>query len=384
MRSRTSDKRTAKSDPSREGYVGLFDSEIRKMFRDARLLSLRSPAQSFFFARMLRSQGRAARLRAKWAGRGVHVPPVMIVSITSRCNLHCAGCYNRALRSPAEGEMPVEQFRSLLAEARELGVGIAFLAGGEPLLRPEIIEATRDFPDMFFPIFTNGILVDDKWVRRFRSRRNIMAVASIEGSEAETDERRGHGVYSRLKALAEKVRGSGIFWGCSLTVTRSNLSLLIEPEFVARLIDAGCRIFFYVEYVPVAAGTEIMALTPKQNGELIARLDQFRETHPALFIGFPGDEEKFGGCLAAGRGFVHVSTSGAVEACPFAPFSDTSLKDRTLKDAFQSPLLAAIRASHDRLKETRGGCALWAERDWARSLAATPADGRPSTVQRHD
>jgi MoaA/NifB/PqqE/SkfB family radical SAM enzyme len=193
-------------------------------------------------------------------------------------------------------------------------------------------------------------------------------VASIEGAEAETDARRGQGVYARLKSLAERVRGSGIFWGCSLTVTQENFAVLTTPEFIRRLIGAGCGAFFFVEYVPVRAGTEHLCLTHEQKAELIRLLDRFRAELPALFIGFPGDEEQFGGCLAAGRGFVHISSSGSVEACPFAPFSDTSLKDSSLKDALQSRLLATIREHHDRLKETRGGCALWAEREWVRSL----------------
>jgi hypothetical protein len=46
-------------------------------------------------------------------------------------------------------------------------------------------------------------------------------------------------------------------------------------------------------------------------------------------------------------------------------------------EALRSPLLAAIRDNHGRLTETRGGCALWAERDWVRSLLpALPGEGK--------
>jgi MoaA/NifB/PqqE/SkfB family radical SAM enzyme len=362
---------------SRAGKPASFDRQVVELFRRAGGLALSSPAQALFFLKAARGQRRAARVRAEWERRGVHVPPVMIVSITSRCNLACAGCYHHALRE-GEGEMSEERFRKLLAEAEELGVGIVLLAGGEPLLRPGILEATREFPDIVFPVFTNGTLIDEGWVKRFQKQRNIMAVASIEGPEVETDSRRGQGVYARLRALAERVKGSGIFWGCSLTVTSRNLATLIDPEFVARLIDAGSRIFFYVEYVPVADGTEELVLTGEQKRLLIARLEEFRAGLPALFVGFPGDEEEFGGCLAAGRGFLHVSTTGAVEACPFAPFSDSSLAAMPLKDALGSPLLTTIRQNHDRLKETRGGCALWAEREWVSSLAATSSGGKTS------
>jgi MoaA/NifB/PqqE/SkfB family radical SAM enzyme len=91
----------------------------------------------------------------------------------------------------------------------------------------------------------------------------------------------------------------------------------------------------------------------------------------ALFIAIPGDEDEIGGCLSAGLGFVHVNAAGDVEPCPFAPYSDTNVTDMSLKEALQSPFLKRIRDNHGRLRETEGGCALWVERDWARSLLQT-------------
>ena len=70
----------------------------------------------------------------------------------------------------------------------------------------------------------------------------------------------------------------------------------------------------------------------------------------------------------AGRGFVHVSPEGNLEPCPFAPYSDTNLRDLSLKDALQSELLKEIRQNHEKLTETKGGCALWENREWIDSL----------------
>jgi MoaA/NifB/PqqE/SkfB family radical SAM enzyme len=352
-------------------HVPLFDEQLADLFRNAWRLSRSRPALALFFLRAVRDQRRAARRRRHWLDRGVQVPPVMIVSITNRCNLNCAGCYSRALRDAGETEFPADRFRALLDEARELGIGIVFLAGGEPLLRPDILDITRDFPDIVFPVFTNGLLIDAGWVKRFQDQRNLVAVASIEGREAETDARRGAGVFAGLRNLAGRVRDAGLFWGCSVTVTRANFESVTERGFVRRLIEAGCRAFFYVEYVPARAGTEALTLAPGQKQDLIARLDEFRSAEAALFIGFPGDEEQFGGCLAAGRGFIHVANSGAIEACPFAPFSDSGLGEMSLRAALNSDLLRRIRAGHDKLSETRGGCALWENRDWVRSLLSS-------------
>ena len=42
---------------------------------------------------------------------------------------------------------------------------------------------------------------------------------------------------------------------------------------------------------------------------------------PALFISLPGDEERYGGCLAAGRGIMHISFNQ--KALPFLPCPHT-------------------------------------------------------------
>jgi len=95
----------------------------------------------------------------------------------------------------------------------------------------------------------------------------------------------------------------------------------------------------------------------------------YHDRYSALFISVPGDEKEFGGCLSAGRGFIHISAEGDVEPCPFAPYSDVNLHNKSLQEALQSPLLKAIRES-DEQPETSGGCALSAKKEWLQSLVA--------------
>jgi MoaA/NifB/PqqE/SkfB family radical SAM enzyme len=196
----------------------------------------------------------------------------------------------------------------------------------------------------------------------------------------DTDARRGKGVSRQARATVERLRAAGVFFGISLTVTSGNLTTVTDPTFVAELMTLGCRLFFFVEYVPVREGTESLVLTEEQRCQLAACTDAMHDRHAGLFIAFPGDEQAYGGCLAAGRGFVHISPSGRVEPCPFAPYADTNVRDVSLLEALQSPFLKTIRESHERLGETQGGCALWAQREWVRSLLAT-SDAVGGTVQ---
>jgi MoaA/NifB/PqqE/SkfB family radical SAM enzyme len=245
------------------------------------------------------------------------------------------------------------------------------IGGGEPLVRREIVDITRKFPEIIFLVFTNGLLIDDGLLKKMKKQNNFVPVISLEGYEEETDGRRGKGVYHHLRNTAKKLTGKGIFWSVSITVTRSNFDEITGNQFIEDLRDLGCKLFFFVEYTPIREGTEDWILTKRQREDLIARRDSFRSQYQALFIAIPGDEEEIGGCLSAGRGFIHISADGDVEPCPFAPYSDTSLKDSSLKDALQSEFLKSIRQDHDQLHETEGGCALWVKRAWVRSLLHT-------------
>ncbi|MFC2047709.1 radical SAM protein, partial [Chloroflexota bacterium] len=292
----------------------------------------------------------------------------------NRCNLHCKGCYHQALQRSSRPEISTEKLRSIFNEARELGISFMVIAGGEPLVRHEILDITKDYPEIICLVFTNGLLIDDDLLVKLKGQRNFVPVISLEGWEEDTDARRGKGVYEHLKPITEKIKSIGLFWSVSLTVTRSNFATITDQQFIKSLTDLGCKLIFFLEYTPIKEGTEDWIITDEQRIDLLTFRDSCRKKYSALFIAVPGDEEEIGGCLSAGRGFVHISAEGDVEPCPFAPYSDTNLRDSSLKDALQSEFLRTIRQNHEQLSETEGGCALWIKREWVRSLCLKEKD----------
>lgn len=346
----------------------VMNGNIMGLMKQAWRIAASNPPMARFVLRTFKTQAKAAKRRTMHEARGVHVPPFLIVSVTNRCNLKCKGCYSAAQHRSPEGEMTDGSLRDLLGEARDLGVSFALLAGGEPLVRPDVIRIAAEFREMVFPVFTNGLLLDDDMVAFLSSARNIVPVVSIEGDRRATDDRRGAGVFQQILSSMASMRARGLFFGASITVTRANYDQVTGPSYIQELLDSGTRLVFLIEYVPVDEGTQDLALTQGQREGLSACVKEWREDFASLFISFPGDEDEVGGCLAAGRGFVHISARGDVEPCPFTPWSDASLSGSSLTQALKSPFLAAIRDNHDALGETTGGCALWAKRDLVEEL----------------
>lgn len=350
-------------------YRETFDTTIGETLSLAIRIIAADPALVIPGSVILHHQRKAAMVRKQHEVEGLLVPPVMIVSITSRCNLACAGCYMHGRGERIRAEMSPEIFASVIDQAAELGVSVIVIAGGEPLVRQEeIFQIARAHPSILYPVFTNGLLIDEAMAEAMAACRNIVPVISFEGFREDTDTRRGAGVYDRLIETCARLRHRNIFFGCSVTTSRENFDRVTDEIFIRQMIGAGARAFTFVEYVPMEPGSGHLVLAPEQKSTLNAVLSVFNQKFPALFIGFPGDEEAYGGCLAAGRGFVHVSPSGDLEPCPAAPFSDANLVTLPLKEAFRSRLLARIRENHGLLTESTGGCALRANRAWVQEL----------------
>ncbi len=319
----------------------------------------------------LKHQKQAARIRARHEKTGLHVPPFIIASIIRSCNLKCSGCYDKVKQecTPAQSELGREQWQRVFSEAKDLGVSFVLLAGGEPLLKKEVILECINFPELLFPVFTNGVLIDPFWIGYFSQARNILPILSIEGTEEHTDKRRGAGVHAKLTETMQTMRQRGILFGSSITLTSVNFDCVLSPEYIRSIYASGSRIFFLIEYVPFDASTQNLVLSNTQKAAVSGKLTQLRKSFSAIFLDFPGDEAAFGGCLASGRGFVHINASGGVESCPFAPYSDTSITERSLRQAIASPLLKKICALQESLPHT-GGCTLFDNKEKVVQLLA--------------
>ena len=348
-----------------EGVEGVVSEAIKA--------TLRNPKESAFMLRFAAASRTASKKRRKAEDKGEHIPPFLIASITSKCNLHCAGCYSRCNHATVDSE-PVrqltdEEWQNVFDEAEELGISFILLAGGEPMLRRGVIEAAGKKQNILFPIFTNGTYLDEKYLELFNKCRNLIPVMSIEGSRELTDERRGAGIYDRLIANMDEIKKRGLIFGASVTVTTRNYREVTSQAFLDSLVEKGCKVVIFVEYVPVTEESRELAPTDAEREFMQSEIIHLRETRPEMvYISFPGDEKSSGGCVAAGRGFFHINSHGGAEPCPFSPYSDVNVRDSSLKDVMNSPLFRKLRDDGYLLEDHSGGCVLYEKRELVQQI----------------
>ncbi len=337
---------------------------VENIVRRALKATFSNPQESLFMIKYAASSKLASQNRAKAEARGEHIPPFLIASITSNCNLHCAGCYARINNSCVDSapvcQLTDKEWQSIFEECRDLGIGFILLAGGEPLIRKDVVLSAGKIPEILFPIFTNGTMIDRDYINIFKKYQNLVPVLSIEGNEEKTDERRGNGVYQKLLDAMDIMKKNGVLFGVSVTVTTANLEEVTSASFLKKLAVQDCKVVFYVEFVPVTDEAKELAPGDAERLYMKERLVELRkENTDMLFVSFPGDEKSSGGCLAAGRGFFHINSHGGAEPCPFSPYSDINVRDTSVRAALKSHLFRSLQSQNVLMEEHAGGCVLF-------------------------
>lgn len=305
--------------------------------------------------------------RMRYEKEGLHVPAFLISSITTSCNLFCKGCYARSEHicgKPIKTEMSTEDWESVFCQAEKMGISFNILAGGEPMMRREIIQLAAGHANTVFPIFTNGTIIDDEYISLLKKHRNLIPIISLEGGKERTDGRRGPGTYDSIMKLMKSLKKNGVFFGASITVTKENMNEILSENFISELKKSGCGIVFFIEFVAVNKALSDIAPDAESRKIFDANLEKVKESHGSMvFVSFPGDERKMGGCIGAGRGFFHINPYGDAEACPASPHSDVNVMTGSLEDVLRSRLFREIREDRLLSGEHDGGCALLENED---------------------
>lgn len=126
-----------------------------------------------------------------------NIPWAVLMDPTAACNLHCTGCW--AAEYGKNTFLTYETLDRIIREGTALGTYTYIFSGGEPTMRKkDLIRLAEVHPDCAFLAFTNGTLVDEEFADELKRVGNFALAFSIEGSEEDTDFRRGAGTYQAV------------------------------------------------------------------------------------------------------------------------------------------------------------------------------------------
>lgn len=179
-----------------------------------------------------------------------NVPWAILLDPTSACNMHCTGCW--AAEYGNRLNLSFDEIDSIITQGKELGVYMYIYTGGEPLMRKQdLIALCNKHSDCEFLAFTNATLIDEEFADEMLRVKNFIPAISVEGSEEDTDSRRGKGSYQRVVRAMEILRRKKLPFGVSCCYTSQNLDSISSEEFIDQLVSWGAKFAWFFHYMPV-------------------------------------------------------------------------------------------------------------------------------------
>jgi heme d1 biosynthesis radical SAM protein NirJ len=171
--------------------------------------------------------------------------PVVIWNLVRRCNLACKHCYSISADIDFPGELSTADIYEVMDDLRAFGVPVLILSGGEPLLRPDLLDIARRAKCLGFYVglSTNGTLIDATNVQALADCGFDYLGVSLDGIEETHDRfRRKAGAYQASLRGIRLARDAGTKVGIRFTLTQDNAHDL--PELIALQEREGIEKFY--------------------------------------------------------------------------------------------------------------------------------------------
>ncbi|HEX9313850.1 MAG TPA: radical SAM protein, partial [Actinomycetota bacterium] len=109
----------------------------------------------------------------------------LLAELTYACPLHCPYCSNPLNLGDYSDELTTQEWRRVLAEAKELGVLQLHLSGGEPLRRRDLVEIVRCATGLglYTNLITSGLGLSSRRAEQLRAAGLDHVQISVQADE---------------------------------------------------------------------------------------------------------------------------------------------------------------------------------------------------------
>lgn len=190
--------------------------------------------------------------------------------LTSRCPLDCKMCYIHRKENDCEAikqEKTAEWWLRLAEEAKNAGMFMLLLTGGEPLLRKDFEEIYLGCQKMglLVSVNTNGLLINDEKIKFFAENPPQRLNITLYGASAETYKNLcGNGeAFEKVLSAIIKLKQTGVKLKLNFTVTQYNVHDTEKVYELAKQLEIPIQPVSYM-FPPVRIGEKADRLTPEE------------------------------------------------------------------------------------------------------------------------
>ena len=190
--------------------------------------------------------------------------------LTSRCPFDCKMCYVHRKENDCEAikqEKSTEWWINLIEEAKNAGMLMILLTGGEPLLRKdfEAIYLHAKKTGLLVSVNTNGLLIDDEKVKFFSENPPQRLNITLYGASEETYRNLcGNGAaYEKVIEAITKLKQAGVRVKLNFTATQYNAHDAEKIFEFAKNLELPIQSVTYM-FPPARIGGESERMAPEE------------------------------------------------------------------------------------------------------------------------
>jgi hypothetical protein len=208
------------------------------------------------------------------------------VDIINVCNLHCTHCYWWLNRKNNNNDLSAEEWREIIRKTfKKHRLFVVTLVGGEPTLRPDIIQVFCEEMPKRVCVVTNGTYP----LKRFENL--YFYWISMDGTEKVHDSIRGEGSYSKTKqnildyiaTSPDHRRGKPIWKDIWITMTINSLNYASVEDLVQEWIGKVNKIGFQF-HTPFIKGDPLWLPFGENRSKVVDKLIALKEKYPDFVI----------------------------------------------------------------------------------------------------
>ncbi|MCL6884950.1 radical SAM protein [Clostridioides difficile] len=261
-----------------------------------------------------------------------------------KCNQRCIHCYNQSGEENNNNDtgLTLAEWKDIARKVGEMGIFQCVISGGEPLLMGdglfEIMDILHDY-GVTFIVITNGMLLTEKNIHKFKKYRYNWFQISIDGSKAEThDYIRGAKSFEKAINAANLVKEAGLPLVIAHAVMKKNKNDVAEMIDLAYLLGATRIVTGPFSYMGRAIlNSEDVELTEDEIMEVYNIVDNKANEYSGKFeVSMPIEEVvSLRAKLAEPNGVLLIRPNGDVKFDCVSPFKLGNLKEDSLDEIWE-------------------------------------------------
>lgn len=177
--------------------------------------------------------------------------PVVVWNVTKACNLKCIHCYAKADNKRALDELTTEEGYKLLEDLAQFGSPVILFSGGEPLVRPDILDLINRAVKLGLRtvISTNGVLIDDSLAKELKKLGVSYVGISLDGWKEVHDKFRGvKGAFEKVISAVLACKKENLKVGLRFTMSKLNAKEIPKIFDLVEELEIPRICFYHLVY----------------------------------------------------------------------------------------------------------------------------------------